>query len=696
MFTPRQLDGTGVRLLVDGEPFAPRANDPLLTSLGLGWLPEVVVLGHELLGERLEKGILRSTVDRRIRAIRVRRCESISLVVNNEDISPSEHMSLYAFKHAELPTLVLSENLKFEWETLARELSESISRLIDTRLRFLEPLLLRLAFDQEADTLDASSDEILCKALKCSDRSLQDHRAALRTDLSHVLHLLVPLVSYFKDIALARQLENDADRAGATFDVSQWLRTKFVLVEFAPEDLIEACEQVSDRATLRRRLGLDYEKFNRILLELDQPPLSNEAELRRLYGAYLSEMRSLVIERLRRRYAADFYREFDLTAYVDHKTLGFLRFDPQWILTRETLESEVVKAHVLRLLDEVLGEDQEVDLPALDRLIEKNRKSIREFVTDATPVVRTWCRRNHATVPELWRSEDPQTVIRHLENKGLLDFEPVSHEQGPDLCRRAGCWPSGMPETLHNTTLGIDQIEVEEEERRREREREQRDAERRQIDFGGDKLDTGDQSFAETLRQLMENSITGDDAWFKRSRQRPRLNEIDPPDPPDGGSGGSRDGGARGRGRQPTDAQRQAMGLVGEYLAFQFLRRRHGEFVDETCWVSENRARFFGEDEGDDTAGYDFCVKTPQAEWLYEVKSSLEDTGEIELTANELRIASSVSKDGRRRYRIFYVPFVFSPDQWFVLELPNPMGEATRSRFRVVGRGSLRLRFERR
>ena len=51
MFTPRQLDGTGVRLLVDGEPFAPRANDPLLTSLGLGWLPEVVVLGHELLGE---------------------------------------------------------------------------------------------------------------------------------------------------------------------------------------------------------------------------------------------------------------------------------------------------------------------------------------------------------------------------------------------------------------------------------------------------------------------------------------------------------------------------------------------------------------------------------------------------------------------------------------------------------------------
>ena len=120
------------------------------------------------------------------------------------------------------------------------------------------------------------------------------------------------------------------------------------------------------------------------------------------------------------------------------------------------------------------------------------------------------------------------------------------------------------------------------------------------------------------------------------------------------------------------------MGLASEWLAFEFLCRHHGEAVDETCWVSGNRARFFGGDEGDDAAGYDFCVKTPQAEWLYEVKSSLEDTCEFELTPNEMRVAASVSRRSRRRYRILYVPFVFSPDRWFVLELPNPMGDETR------------------
>ncbi len=71
-FTPRGIDGNGVRLLVDGEPFVPRSSDPQLSSLQLGWLPEVVLLGHEILAERLERGV---------RAIRVRRCRSITLVV---------------------------------------------------------------------------------------------------------------------------------------------------------------------------------------------------------------------------------------------------------------------------------------------------------------------------------------------------------------------------------------------------------------------------------------------------------------------------------------------------------------------------------------------------------------------------------------------------------------------------------------
>ena len=691
-FTPRQLDGVGVQIVVDGEPFVPRTSDPLLTSLELGWLPEVVLLGHEILGERLERGVQPITIERRIRAIRVRRCEAIALVVDQEDVSPTDNMAWYGFEHPELPTLILSDHVRLTRMTLGRDLSRTVSQLIDKRLWFLESLLLRLALDQDSDTVEAPGDEALAVALGCDARTLQEHRTASRKDLGHVLHLLVPVVAYFAGVTVARQIESDAERAGGAFDLAQWLRSRFRFPEPAPHELIEACGRASDRPALRKELGLDYERFNGVLLALGELPISNEAELRSMYHAYLQRMGPRILERLRRHHATDFRDGRDLSVYVDRKTLAFLGFDPAWTLTRETLDNEIVEGHVARLLDEVLGEDHEVDLPASRGLVETNRKSVRHFASRAISVVGAWCRRNRVPVPESWPSQDPQTVARHLENAGLLDFEPVHDDQIPGLCARAACWPPPMPRTIDPALVGLDRATVDEEEKRRERERRLRIIEQRSIDFAGTKLDTGDTSFAEGFRQLAENSIAGDDGWFERSR-RPRLAEFANPEGGGWKPGGWTGGGARRRKSLPED-QRQAMGLASEWLAFQYLRRRHGEAVDESCWVSTNRVRFFGGDEGDDAAGYDFCVRIPRGEWLYEVKSSLEDTREFELTANEMRVAASASKDGRRRYRILYVPFVSCPDRWFVLELPNPMGDGTRNRFRQIGRGSVRFRFE--
>jgi hypothetical protein len=305
-FVPRRLDGVGVQLLVNSQPFVPSASDPLLTSLGLDWLPEVIVVGHNLRGEQLERGIHSATVDRRARAIRVRRCETISLVVDDKELSPIEQLRWYAFEHDELPTLILTDDVALDWMTLARSLSGSISRLIDARLRSLEPLLLRLALDRSSDDLNAPTDEALARALECDLQTVQDHRAAMRNDLEHILHLLVPAVAYYGGADLARRLRNDADRTGARFDARKWLELYLNGQKYSPAELIEACEQAANRAELRKQLKLQYEEFNRVLLDLGEPPLSNEAELRQLYEAYLGRMRSTIIEQLRQHHTADF------------------------------------------------------------------------------------------------------------------------------------------------------------------------------------------------------------------------------------------------------------------------------------------------------------------------------------------------------------------------------------------------------
>ncbi|MGZ9034527.1 MAG: hypothetical protein ACXW25_08990 [Rhodospirillales bacterium] len=244
----------------------------------------------------------------------------------------------------------MTDDLTLNWRTLARTLSSGISRLVDGRLRSLEPLLLRLALDRSFDDLDAPGDEALASALECDVQTVQEHRAALRTDLEHILHLLIPVVGYYGGPELSRQLTSDVDRAGNRFDARKWLESHLADEEYSPDELIETCESAANRTELCSQLKLDYARFNSALLNLGEAPLSNEAELRQQYDAYLGRMCPEVIDRLRRHYAADFRAGGDLAAYVERKSLAFLEFDTDWILTRETLEMEVVEAHVSGLL----------------------------------------------------------------------------------------------------------------------------------------------------------------------------------------------------------------------------------------------------------------------------------------------------------------------------------------------------------
>lgn len=98
--------------------------------------------------------------------------------------------------------------------------------------------------------------------------------------------------------------------------------------------------------------------------------------------------------------------------------------------------------------------------------------------------------------------------------------------------------------------------------------------------------------------------------------------------------------------------------------------------------------------EGEDWHGFDFRVRTVETEWRYEVKSSLDESFEFEFTQNEMRVAAECAADGPRKYRILYVPLVFSPEHWRVMELPNPMSETGRRLFQAIGSGATRFKFQ--
>jgi hypothetical protein len=107
-------------------------------------------------------------------------------------------------------------------------------------------------------------------------------------------------------------------------------------------------------------------------------------------------------------------------------------------------------------------------------------------------------------------------------------------------------------------------------------------------------------------------------------------------------------------------------------------------------WRSGYRDKVLGGSEGDDTLGYDFDVITRANTFLFEVKSSVDDGTDFELTESEVNAARL--HIGRDAYRIIYVRNVLEMDRTSILLLPNPFTRRGQEAYRIAGSG-LHYRF---
>jgi hypothetical protein len=254
---------------------------------------------------------------------------------------------------------------------------------------------------------------------------------------------------------------------------------------------------------------------------------------------------------------------------------------------------------------------------------------------------------------------DPQPLVRALDERGLIDFELVKAQSLPAVLAHVNAWPGTMPHTDVLKDLDLTEADLHHEEREAREARRKAEVEKRTIKFAGTPLDTGSADFTTLFEQLADAALTQEPGWYGRSRA-PRLAVQEQAE---GERKRTSSGGGKGQDwrNQPPDAVRTAMGIASEWLAREHLKRRHPREMNDECWVSSNRAAFCTGSEGCDKLGYDFRVENTRHEYLYEVKSALDEGGEFELSARELEVAGSASLERKRRYRILYVPFVRAP-----------------------------------
>ena len=689
-FTARLADAGDVRLIVDGSEFAVNSHDPLLVSGDRTWLADAAVFAHEYLGDPLELRTLPpEELERRLRLVRVHHCASFALVINGHEVVARGDDRLQPVAHAKTPTLVVGGG-PIDLELLI-DAAPALTKLVGARRNTLEQMLGRLMREGFTGTTSGPTEEQYARAIRRDISVVRDHFAATRGGIERLTRALLPVVAHLRGEKTAATLAERHERLGPDLNLREWL-AKTLGPDLASQCL-EAAANTDDQGVIRREMGFDFAEYGRTLAALGYPPLNDEAEFRRLFGAYFAELRPRLVDRARRRFFDTWHAGGDLSDYVVLRKLDFVAFDPAWPATIESLDREVVEQAAMVAADAVLGpDDLSRVLPDLEPTAAANRKLIAARYAGLTNLVRAWCRKAAVEPPMVMTGSEPQQLIRVFDDAGLLDFEVIKPESLPTFCARVGVWPAGMPRSEVPTELGLEQQDLDHEAREARDAKRRAEVDRRTILFGGSKLDTGDATFSHLFESLADTALKADDGWFARSRP-PRLLPQEQREP-GGGGGGKGGGNSQAWQNQPPEAIRKAMGIASEWLAREYLRRRHPAEMSDNCWVSSNRAAFCSGDHGDDSLGYDFRIETARNEWLYEVKSALDEGGEFEMTARELEVAGSASLEHKRRYRILYVPYVFDPARWRVLPLSNPAALSTRGRFRLVRSGSVRYRFQ--
>jgi Domain of unknown function (DUF3883) len=276
---------------------------------------------------------------------------------------------------------------------------------------------------------------------------------------------------------------------------------------------------------------------------------------------------------------------------------------------------------------------------------------------------------------------------QRLEQVGALDFRELSDDGLATWLSRVGAWPQGMGLSVAAETHGLSHDELYVQEKAEAEAKAEKVRAARRVQFLGVDvdLDASMSALVDQVSQFLESSPASLESAYRTSL----LGEVA------GGSG--KGGGGSGGGsvgivtNRLSNEQTGAIGLVGEMVAFQWLKNRDPSgLVDASCWKSGNSRFVIEGATGDDSLGFDFEVPRRGGSVMYEVKATTADAGMIELGETEVRCAQKFSRSERWRLLIVEEALSATPR---IHMLPNPFRPDSRSLFSFVG-NSVRLRFK--
>ncbi|MFE6025828.1 sacsin N-terminal ATP-binding-like domain-containing protein [Streptomyces niveus] len=533
---------------------------------------------------------------------------------------------------------------------------------------------------------DLVPDEDLAAVLNLRPHQLQAVRAERASQRSGSAPL-VPLIAGL-DLDLAEELRRCAEEFPDRAALTAWLAGR---IGTPGADLFMRLLDDDDRERQLTSLSVSLADANRAWRVLGLPEIDNRDRHERQFATWLQRNRPALATRVRDAYAGVYRIGGSLAEYVKLRDFSALAPDPDWHTTMWHLADDFLQAHADVWLAARLPTPPSASRPLrpLAEVREASSAVIHRQVQRLRQLTDEWQRLN----PPIGRVECPsaQDMQRGLDDDGLLDFDVLTVKMLITWLSAHGHWPENMPLSDRRVDLGLAATRPS------------------TLTTGGAGAASGGgpsgsppgphivlngksvSARADDLPALARK-VAADITPEQRATSATSAAALTPriPRPRASTSGpGPQNGGSY---LVPvTDQDRTlSVGLAGEAVVAEWLHEQFG-VKSEDSWKSGLRMHgLAGAQPGDDRLGYDFLIHDGDVTYLYEVKASIGNSAEFDLSASEVRRASRLKPD--ETYFIVYVSYVFDRSRRVITVLPNPFAAPDLAGYQLIST-QMRLRF---
>ncbi|MET9802500.1 DUF3883 domain-containing protein [Streptomyces sp. NPDC006368] len=689
--TVRHTDDLMFTVTVDGARVDPAAmGEPLVQQLPWLTLAVGVLSDHLARGPRASEAEL-SELTSLVRSVRLYRYRSWDIELDGRPVTlPGRLAGVLPLPDPKYP-LVLAPIGEPGWTETTR-IVVAVAELLGRR-EFGGRL--RLAAHQlasrHADLRDPGHEE-LADALEVTVHQVEETSRRIDGAIGVVLERCRPFLFHLLGSEAANSLL--LPPPGDTREFQAHLEEHAAEFPVPVSEFIARARAARGTDELRRDLGIGFAELNDTLRAMGPPlePVSHADEHEEALRTYLDLRKKDLLNRLRWAVLEDFDARRPMPDWPSVRALDWITAPEGWAYTVDTADAGSLETHVEEQLALRLGRPVPLPgsgerLPAPDQVRGANLRTITGLAADLAVLVRA---AGHPLPAALTGAEPAEEVTARLEAAGALDFRPLSPTDIVGWLAALGQWPDGMAVATDPGRHGLSEADLDRVRNAAEHERRERERKRRSISVGGRDFDVYSGDYTALTRELdrvlQSGSAPGITAAgaLRFTDPRPQTGRTQAT----GRTRGWRYGGGTDSGL--TTAQREAIGYVGEWYAYQFLCARYPDRMDESGWVSSNRRKAFPGTSGDDGLGFDFRVGSGSRPYLYEVKATGGEGGRFELGESEVRAARQHS--GNDRWRLLVVTHALTPHKVAIHMLPNPYGKRGRGRYREEG-GALRFSY---